>query len=239
MSKDKEELEKIEINNINDLNEHLEEKKTKRKQKRKRKAVFIERFLAFFIDTLIVSMACSLITMPFINNDNITDLAEREHKIEHKVQEIAKSRDLNKMVKESKKIYPEVSEIQYEISKESGAVSLILIVAEMLYFIVFQLYNNGQTIGKKLLKIKIVSTNSESLNPNQMLFRALIINSILFNIIDFAFMIFSNKYLYWPSVSIFNIIQSTVLLIIVFMVMFRKDGRGLHDLLCRTEVVKE
>ena len=26
---------------------------------------------------------------------------------------------------------------------------------ELLYFVVFQLYNNGQTVGKKMLKIKV------------------------------------------------------------------------------------
>lgn len=240
MAKKKEKLENVDIKNINDLKEILEDTKVKRKpSKRKRKAVFIERFLAFFIDTIIVSFACSLLALPFVNGDNVVSLNDKKHELEHKVQEISKQGDIDKLQKEYKAIYPELCELQYEMSKESGIASLILIIGEMLYFILFQLYNNGQTIGKKLLKIRIISTNSDNLSPNQMLFRALIINSILYNIIDFGFMIFSNKDLYLPSIFIFNFIQSIVLIIIVFMVMFRKDGKGLHDLICRTEVVKE
>ncbi len=240
MAKKKEKLENVDIKNINDLKEILEDTKVKRKpSKRKRKAVFIERFLAFFIDTIIVSFACSLLALPFVNGDNVVSLNDKKHELEHKVQEISKQGDIDKLQKEYKAIYPELCELQYEMSKESGIASLILIIGEMIYFILFQLYNNGQTIGKKLLKIRIISTNSDNLSPNQMLFRALIINSILYNIIDFGFMIFSNKDLYLPSIFIFNFIQSIVLIIIVFMVMFRKDGKGLHDLICRTEVVKE
>ncbi len=217
--------------------------KRKLKGKRKRNALFIERFLAFFIDTLIISFVCVFISMPFINSDELESIQDKKIKVENKVEdaakETAKNKDYKKFVNEYKESVIELSEIEYESSKVTGVETFILIVVEMLYFILFQLYNNGQTLGKKLLKIRVQSTNSDKLTPNQMLFRAMIINSILLTIIDFGFMIFSNKYLYFPSMMIFNMIQNIVIIITVFMVMFRKDTRGLHDLLCRTEVVKE
>ena len=85
----------------------------------------------------------------------------------------------------------------------------------------------------------VVPTNDKQLTSNQLLFRAFIINSILYNIIEFAFMIFANKYVYLPSIMIFNLIQNILLIICGFMVMFRNDGKGLHDIICRTEVIKE
>jgi uncharacterized RDD family membrane protein YckC len=56
--------------------------------------------------------------------------------------------------------------------------SLITILIEVLYFVVFQLYNGGQTFGKKITKIKVVS-ESNDLTMNQMIFRSLLSNYIL------------------------------------------------------------
>ena len=238
---EKEQLEeKEELQEFKPYEEAIKGLKKKNTEKRKRKAVFIERFLAFFIDTMIISFACTLLATPFLDKDRMLELQKEETKIMTEIREnTANSQDVNTMLKEYKVKLNELGAITYELSREQGSYALVIIIAELLYFVVFQLYNNGQTVGKKLLKIKVTSTVDKNLTSNQLLFRSLIINSILFNIIDFAFMIFSNKYIYWQAISIFNIIQNIILLICAIMVMFRKDGLGLHDCICKTEVIKE
>lgn len=209
-------------------------------EKRKRKAVFIERFLAFFIDTLIISFACSIIAVPFVNTNHLAELQDEQEKISREVTELSTStKDTKELITKMKNKMQELGELSFEISRTEGAVSLIIIIAELLYFVVYQLIRDGQTLGKKLLKIRVKSTIDDKLTSNQLLFRSLIINSILFNIIEFAFMVFSNKYVYWPSIVIFNFVQNLILMICGLMVMFRQDGRGLHDVICKTEVIKE
>ena len=73
---------------------------------------------------------------------------------------------------------------------------------------------------------------------NQMIFRSLIINSILVEMIVLGFIILASSDVYFYGVGIFEGIQYLVMLISVFMVMFREDGRGLHDLIAHTKVVK-
>ena len=53
----------------------------------------------------------------------------------------------------------------YYISKYSISYNIVIIVGILLYFGVFQKYCNGQTIGKKLMKIKVVDNNTNE-NPN-------------------------------------------------------------------------
>ena len=44
----------------------------------------------------------------------------------------------------------------YQLSKETGLTNIVTIVVYVLYFIVYQMYMNGQTIGKRIMKIRVV-----------------------------------------------------------------------------------
>ena len=116
-------------------------------------------------------------------------------------------------------------------------ISLITIALNILYFVVYQLYNKGQTIGKKLMKIKIISTDGE-LFMNQMIFRAFIANFILVDLISFLFMLTKSKELYFYGTGIFQFIQYIIVIVSVFMIMFRKDGCSIHDKLVHTKVIR-
>ena len=72
---------------------------------------------------------------------------------------------------------------------------------------------------------------------NQMIFRALIANTILLNIINFALITFVSKSIYTGvSVSI-SMIQYIVMFISLIM-LTTKDGRTIHDRIAHTRVVK-
>ena len=75
------------------------------------------------------------------------------------------------------------------------------------------------------------------LNINQMVIRSLIINAIFFNIIDLAAILFLSKGMYMNAYSSIKIVEYILFIVIAFMVMFRKDKCGLHDIVCHTKVV--
>ena len=133
--------------------------------------------------------------------------------------------------------FNEYSIISYKMARNSGIVSLLTIFFNVLYFVVFQVYNKGQTFGKKLLKIKIES-NSGNLTMNQMIFRSMIANFILLDLLSFIFMMICSKFTYFYGVLIFESIQYIVVFISVFMIMFRSDGCAVHDKLVGTKVVR-
>ena len=192
------------------------------------KALFIQRFFAFIFDMLIVSLIASFITTPFLNYDRIQEL-------EHKEQELVKNLESSDFKQNS--FVLEYSDFYYQYSRSTGIVSIVAILIKVLYFIVYQIYNNGQTIGKKLMKIRIVS-DSDELLMNQMILRSMINNFIFVDLASFVFMLFSTKRYYMSLTSIVYFIQYLLLFISVFMLIYRKDGRTITDKIVHTKVIR-
>lgn len=192
-----------------------------------KKALFTQRLFAFLIDVLIVYVIASFISMPFIDSKESTKLSNEAIEIRDKYMNGELS--VNSYVSQ-------FSSISYKIAWNTGVYSLITIVIEILYYIVYQLYNGGQTIGKKIMKTKIVS-DIGNLEMNQMIFRSFLANFILLNIISFVFMLFTSKSTYFYAISFFEVIQYIIVFISIFLVMYSNDGRSLHDRFTKTRVI--
>ena len=206
-----------------------EKKEYDERKDKQKKAMFLQRFFAFIIDMLIVSFIVSLVTTPFVDTKKISKLEEKSIEVVQKFQ----NREVDT------KIYlEEYANIYYKLARNSGIVSLITILFNVLYFIVYQIYAKGQTLGKKMLKIKVVSNDGE-LFMNQMIFRAFIANFILFDIINFGIMLFSPKSIYLYLTVFVETIQWIIVIVSIIMVMNREDGCAVHDRLAHTMVVRE
>lgn len=201
----------------------------KEKVEKRENALFFQRLVAFIIDIMIVSMVASLLSYPFYDAESVTKLSNNTTELTEKYmnQEI----DMETYMTES-------VDISYEMARKNGIVSLVTIFLSILYFVCYQVRNDGQTIGKKLMRIQIVKDDESDLTVNNMIFRSLIINSILADMIIIAFIIFANKNVYFYGVGTIEMIQYTVIFVSALMVMFSKTGRGLHDLVAHTKVVR-
>ena len=198
-------------------------------KKKTKKAYFVQRLIAFLIDILLVYTITSIVAMPFVDtkeskkvNEEINELLDQTTKQEITTREFA---DRN-------------MDLSYRVARKNGIISLITLVMNILYFMVFQLYNKGQTIGKQIMKIRVKSDHGE-LTMNQMIFRAFIANSILLDLITFMFMLSNSRLVYFYGITTFGTIQYTITFVSIFMVLIRKDGRAIHDLLVKTRVVRE
>ena len=193
------------------------------------KALFIQRFVAFLLDIMIVLFISSFAILPVVNQTNLEKLS-------------LESEELAKNLKEEKidaETYLNQSlDINYEISRQNGLSTIITIIIYILYFVVFQFYNKGQTLGKKLMKIQVVPTEKKELSLNQLLLRATINNFILFDTIILLFTIFGGRNLYIGSVYVFESIQYILILVSAIMIMIRKDGRGVEDFVAKTQVLR-
>lgn len=193
-------------------------------------AQFNRRFFAYIIDIFIVLVITNLITM-FIpisekTQDYYKELQTTQKKMYDKEIDVKEYTDI-------------VLEDNYNISKGTVLISLTSIIIYILYFVVYQVYNNGQTVGKKLMKIKVKSITDESLSINTMLFRALIIYGIAANIINLILILLLKKELYLSISNTISIIQSLIVIISVFMILFSKQKRGIHDIITKTEVINK
>lgn len=191
------------------------------------KAYFLQRLLAYVLDMTIVVLVSTLISYPFISTKAVDKLNKQSSEILEKYQnqEISAKTYFNQSMDNS-----------YQLSKETGLTNIVTIVVYVLYFIVYQMYMNGQTIRKRIMKIRIVKNKDGTLSMNDMLVRGLINNYILANILIAIFVLINrNTYVYGSS--IVQIIQYAILIASIFMIIIRKDGRSVADLICGTKVV--
>ena len=164
------------------IKEYVENGKARKTEKSKEKITenkentyFTKRVFAYLIDILLVSFIASILSTPFLDAKRVENLSNQATKIVDQFQK-------NEISTEEYVI--QYGNISYSIAREQGIVSIFVILLTILYFVVYQIYSKGQTLGKKLMKIRVESETDE-LTINQMIFRSFMINSLLLYIIDF------------------------------------------------------
>lgn len=125
----------------------------------------------------------------------------------------------------------------YKLNKQGVSNSIITLSTTLLYFGIIQYFLKGQTIGKKVLKLKVVSASNKELNVFNYILRTLIVNNILLNGISIIFLLLATKTVYLQADNILGMLVSISEAIIIFLVLTREDQRGLHDILFNTKVI--
>lgn len=194
------------------------------------KPYFFPRLIAYIIDILLVSLVCSGVLFLIPKNENYQKYMKEYEQIQADFisENITYEEYFNKSV-----------DVIYDIDYNNVISMILEILFIILYFVVFQFYNKGQTFGKRLMKLRVVSVKEKELTLNQMVYRALIINSIFINLLILASLLFLGRsYYYYASASL-QFLSGGIVLVTLFMILFRKDGRGLHDVVAGTKVIQE
>lgn len=192
------------------------------------KASFIKRLGAFIIDSVILSIVFAIITMGFKLdtkdiNDKVANTLEQYESGEITIEEY-----LDKTL-----------ELNYELQKSSLVVNSLNIVLYVGYFIVFGYLNKGQTIGKKICKIKVINNKNDKLNIWNMIVRSLFVYGIFTLLYSVIFVNVLNKEMFGYSYVIVSYLEIIFMAVTFFMVLYKKDGRGLHDIIANTNVIEE
>lgn len=192
------------------------------------KPYFFQRILSYAVDYVIVIFTASLIFTFFPQSENVVKYNEELMTVQEKV--LSGDIGIEEYANNS-------NDLIYKIDKESIPNTIIAIAIGLGYFIILPFKNNGQTLGKKLFKIKITNDTKEKLNINNYLFRAIIINSVLIDFALLASVMFMKQDAYIIINSALIVVQFAILVTSMIMIIARKDGKGLHDLLAKTKVV--
>ena len=208
-------IEKVEVETINKSND---------------KPYFFPRLVAYIIDIMLVSIVCTGILMVIPENKNYDKYMKEYEQIQT---------DFIEEKIDSEEYFNKSMDVVYDIDYSNVFSMITEVVLIILYFIVFQFYNKGQTFGKKLMKLRVVSTKGDNLTLNQVAYRALIINSILINILILGSLLFLGRDYYYYASLVLQVIGSIIIVVTLMMIFFRKDGRGLHDVIAGTKVIQE
>lgn len=126
----------------------------------------------------------------------------------------------------------------YKLLKYSTIPTIISLMCILLYFVVIQFCFDGKTLGKKIMKLKVVSNNDKKLNILNFLLRSLIVNEVFINILSLVMLMLLSKNNYITYSKIIYVITYILEMAILFMMAFDKNNRGLHDYISNTKVIE-
>lgn len=194
-----------------------------------------KRICAYIIDTAVVSFILFLFAKVEILNPNLEEINKVQADYEKYIETLAEEdADVTKLLDNER-----VQNYAYELAKLQIPVSIVSVVITFGYFVVFQYFNKGQTIGKKFMKIRVKSTKGDKLAFTQVLIRSLLINEIIISILTIIFLDRFNQANYYSARRILELVDMIFVYGSLGFIMFRSDGCGIHDLLAHTCVVSE
>ncbi len=197
--------------------------------------VTFKRVAAYIFDLMIVMCIASV----FSQIDLINPTKDKKEELSKKYTEISEKYVTaynDGQTEELKSLETEANDIGYEMTKCNVPTSIITIVVTLLYFVAFQYFNKGQTLGMKILRIKVCNDKMQVPSIIQLLSRSLIINSVITSTLSIAILSLCSKSIYLTYGSYIVILDGLLIIGSLFFMMFRSDGKGLHDLFANTNV---
>ncbi len=194
------------------------------------KAPFLKRLLSYIIDMIIVSIIISVICMALPNNNN----KETEKKLEELSTKLASNE-----IKPDKYL-SEYKDLSYENNKNTIIEIGVNLAITIAYFVIFQYMNKGQTLGKKLLKIRVVDKDTKKeISILKGLLRSIIILNLISSLVSIVLIKLISKNAYMNIYLTINEIEVFFIFVTAILILYRNDGRGLHDMMANTMVIAE
>ena len=181
----------------------------------------IRRGLAYILDIFFISIITMLVTQINFINPNKDQYAEANSRYEELVN---KTNNIEEILKDEN-----VNDIMYDIARYGAVYTLVGAAIYVAYFVGFQRATGGQSLGKRIFKIKVTNKDMSKVKWWQLLVRSLMIYGIAIN--------FLTKQSYMSFSSVISTIFQILTYVTVIVMAFRDDGRGLHDLLAQTTVI--
>ena len=193
------------------------------------KAKFFDRLTAYIIDVIIISLITSII---------FTSIPTNNKELEKQLSSLQDEVLSNNITYEE--FVDEYQDLYYKNKKDTMTQSAITLTITIAYFVIFQYMNKGQTIGKKILHLRVVDNNTEKpLSIFKGLIRSLLIWNILSETLGIVLIYILNKESYITSYLIISSIESIFIFITAMFTLYRKDNRGLHDIIINSKVIIE
>ncbi len=196
-----------------------------------------KRITAFLLDILLVFFIASLVT----NIHFINPYYKQYEKAYEKYSEVVK--DFSEQKISEQELLKLNNENYYDLSRFSVPYNIAIVVIILLYFVVFQKYNGGQTMGKQIMKIKVVSNDEKEVSLLNYFIRSLpiyyiYIGGIIPLILNSILLLFINAKAYFITNAIISYSFMILGIATFITILVRKDKKGIHDLIAKTKVIE-
>lgn len=199
-------------------------------------AFLIDVFLVTFVSTIFSSISY---VNPFIENYKVAYDEYREiYKSES--ESVLTNPTIKNVVDYSNKMSKQIYKIDYSMLFNN----IYYLVFSFLYFVLFAYFTNGQTLGKKLFKLKVVRQDGEKVKLSNLMLRTLLSGSSIFMgvniivVIQLLLLMIPQNQAYFYTI-LFSSMISYIIEIIGLVLLFSKEHRSLDDIIGSTKVIDE
>ena len=127
-------------------------------------------------------------------------------------------------------------ELYYKIECNSIIKFIIYLVVVLAYFVGFNMFTNGQTLGKKLMRLRIINSKGNDVLVWSYIVRTLVLYQPIYYLVRLVGVSLFDMNLYYEVTNVIYNIQGWLEMLIIAMIMIRIDGRGPQDILSMTRV---
>lgn len=127
----------------------------------------------------------------------------------------------------------------YKLLKYSIIPTVVSLMCILLYFVAIQHVFSGKTLGKFIMKLKVVSNNDKKLSIVNFFIRSLVVNEVFINTLSVLCLLILSKNNYLIYNKIIYVITYILEMILMFTIVFDKNNRGLHDYISNTKVIED
>ncbi|MFA5604126.1 MAG: RDD family protein [Bacilli bacterium] len=193
------------------------------------KAKTSSRFWAYLIDIILIGILLTFASKVLIDNEKVILLNRELNELSEKM--------LDDGVQSNENISEYASLIK-KIDLENVMFNVVTIVVILIYFVFIPYYNEGQTAGSYFLKIRVIANNGKKLTITKLMLRNFILNGLAYLTTCLTFLYLFSDIVYFVLVAFLSFIQLGLVIVSLFMILYRRDKRGLQDILSETKVVK-
>jgi len=193
------------------------------------RAYFLQRVVAFAIDILLITYLVIGVGKILPTNERYKELSKEYDKIQEDV--------LNEDITELSYFTGDLSRVSYEMEKENFAFTIISLGLNIVYFVWYQVFAKGQTVGKRLMRIVIKKEDDSDIDFVDSIKRGIILHGFLASVILAILIQFLAEDTYFGFSIVLQLITGLLFIVSILMAAIRKDGKSLHDLFSNTKVV--
>ena len=192
------------------------------------KAPLTKRIKAYLIDIIIILIFLGLIGIFYVPDNTLLNDKMNNVTLDYMSHTI----NFNEYMTNT-------SNLMKQIDQNNVILNIINLVFIIIYFVIYPYFNKGKTIEKQITKIEVRAVSNKKISILKLFVRNLIINGLIYLIAVIICTYIVPDDIYYLVVSGLGLIQIILVLISMFMVLYRKDRKGLHDLLAGTWVSSE
>lgn len=202
-----------------------------------------DRITAYLIDLLLVTFLVTFLignsyTNPFYNNTN--EAYKEFSTIYNEEKKNVDSSNEKEIIEFTKKVSPYYR--TYYIRKYFAS-SLWMIILIVFYFGLFAYLNDGQTLGKKMFKVRVVNKDGKSAKFHQLVIRnvfgglTLLAGNNLVLLLNIVLPFIKDGFTFTITSYIISLLGVILDVVFIVLFIFKKNGRTLDDLIGSTKVI--